>query len=243
VQQLPNVVETGISAQTVPYVHHRRISQDNVAASGLALPPNVIRLPRGPDKNTRGFQRWCKSRMNSNAPQAEAASSVSQTIVEEQKPRLGMHKRGSHAVAIVAPPKEEKSEPKSPQKKAELVKDDMIETVEKKPDTVEKEEETVKPAHEKEIESSSSISASAEPSAPPAEEGSPGEAQNIPVANVPVVQGRIIIEADSDTCSDSGNDSEPEVDGGLDRAEAVPQPGPPSFAANLSMDHDDEKSR
>merc|ERR1711974_537633 len=48
----------GMSAQAVPYVHHRRISQDNVAASGLALPPNVIRLPRGPDKNTRGFQRW-----------------------------------------------------------------------------------------------------------------------------------------------------------------------------------------
>merc|ERR1712038_1779035 len=76
------VAATGISAGPVPYVHHRRISQDNVAASGLALPPNVIRLPRGPDKNTRGFQRWCKSRMTSNGPQAAAAPSVSQTSTE-----------------------------------------------------------------------------------------------------------------------------------------------------------------
>merc|ERR1712038_1127069 len=82
------VAATGISAQPVPYVHHRRISQDNVAASGLSLPPNVIRLPRGPDNNTRGFQRWCKSRMTSNAPQAAAAPSLSQSNVEEQKPRL-----------------------------------------------------------------------------------------------------------------------------------------------------------
>merc|ERR1711899_106718 len=48
------------AAGPVPFVH-RRISQEHVAASGLALPPNVIRLPRGPDKNTKGFQRWCKS--------------------------------------------------------------------------------------------------------------------------------------------------------------------------------------
>lgn len=238
------VAATGISAQTVPYVHHRRISQDNVAASGLALPPNVIRLPRGPDKNTRGFQRWCKSRMNSNAPQDAPVSSVSQTSVEEQKPRLGMHKRGSHAVPIVAPPKAEKSASKAPQKKAELVKEDKVEKVEMQPDTVKKEQEKVKPELEKEVESLSSISASAEPSAPPAEEGSPEQAQNLPVENVPVVQGRIIIQADSDTCSDSGNDSEPEIEGGLaERAEAIPEPDPPSFAANLSMDHDNEKSR
>merc|ERR1719266_6766 len=238
------VAATGISAQTVPYIHHRRISQDNVAASGLALPPNVIRLPRGPDKNTRGFQRWCKSRMTSNGPQAAAAPSVSQTSTEEQKPRLGMHKRGSHAVPIVAPPKEEKSASKAPQKKAELMKEEKVEKLEIKPDTLEKEQEKAKPEPEKEVESSSSISASAEPSAPPAEEGSSEQAQNLPVANVPVVQGRIIIQADSDTCSDSGNDSEPEVEGAVaERAEAIPEPGPPSFAANLSMDHDNEKSR
>ena len=142
------VAATGLSASPVPYVHHRRISQDNVAASGLALPPNVIRLPRGPEKNTRGFQRWCKSRMTSNGPQP-AAASVSQTQVEEQKPRLGMHKRGSHAVPIVAPPKEERSAAKAPQKKAELVKNDKVENAEKKIDTPEKEEETVKPEPEK----------------------------------------------------------------------------------------------
>jgi hypothetical protein len=149
-----------------------------------------------------------------------------------------MHKRGSHAVPIVAPPKEEKSVSKATKKKAELVKEDKVETVELKPDAVDKEQEKVKPEIVKEIESSSSISASAEPSAPPAEEGSPDQAQNLPVANVPVVQGRIIIQADSDTCSDSGNDSEPEVEGGLvERAEEIPQPDPPSFAANLSMEH------
>merc|ERR1712223_2371363 len=85
------VAATGMSAGPVPFMHHRRISQENVAASGLSLPPNVIRLPRGPDKNTKGFQRWCKTRMN-----------VNQAPVEEQKPRFGVHKRGSHAVAIVA---------------------------------------------------------------------------------------------------------------------------------------------
>lgn len=41
----------------------RRISgQLDFAASGLTLPPNVIRQPRGPDGGN-GFQRWCRSRM------------------------------------------------------------------------------------------------------------------------------------------------------------------------------------
>merc|ERR1719150_2244760 len=120
------VAATGISAGPVPFMHHRRISQENVAASGLSLPPNVIRLPRGPDKNTKGFQRWCKSRMVQNHQ--------SPATVEEQKPKFGMHKRGSHAVPIVAPPKEERS--KAPQKKAEEAK---IEPVEKKVEMPEKE--------------------------------------------------------------------------------------------------------
>merc|ERR1712223_1156712 len=123
------VAATGMSAGPVPFVH-RRISQEHVAASGLALPPNVIRLPRGPDKNTKGFQRWCKSRMVQN--QQSPAS------VEEQKPKFGMHKRGSHAVPIVAPPKEEKS--KAPQKKAEEAKGAKVEPVEKKVEMPEKEE-------------------------------------------------------------------------------------------------------
>merc|ERR1712223_1317344 len=120
------VAATGMSAGPVPFVH-RCISQEHVAASGLALPPNVIRLPRGPDKNTKGFQRWCKSRMVQNQQ--------SPATVEEQKPKFGMHKRGSHAVQIVAPPKEERS--KATQKKAEEAK---IAPVEKKVEMPEKEE-------------------------------------------------------------------------------------------------------
>ena len=226
------VAATGMGAGAVPFVH-RRISQEHVAASGLSLPPNVIRLPRGPDKNTKGFQRWCKSRMNVN----QQSPAVSQSTVEEQKPRFGVHKRGSHAVPIVAPPKEEKS--KGAQKKAEEAKDVKVEPVEKKVEIPVKEEvkETPEPS------SSISGSVSVEPSAPPAEEGASGLAQSPQVVNVPVVQGRIIIAADSDTCSDSGNDSEPDQEAAAERAEARPQPGPPSFAAGISMDNDNERSR
>ena len=217
------VAATGMSAGPVPFMHHRRISQENVAASGLSLPPNVIRLPRGPDKNTKGFQRWCKSRMVNQAP------------VEEPKPRFGVHKRGSHAVAIVAPPKEDKS--KAPQKKVEEAKDVKVEPLEKKVEIPEKEE--VKEAPEPS--SSISGSVSVEPSAPTAEDGESGQAQA--VVNVPVVQGRIIIAADSDTCSDSGNDSEPDQEAAAARAEAAPQAGPPSFAARMEMENGDERSR
>ena len=229
------VAATGISAGPVPYVHHRRISQDNVAASGLALPPNVIRLPRGPDKNTRGFQRWCKSRMHSNAPQASSPSVPSAPQVEEQKPRLGMHKRGSHAVPIVAPPKEEKSAAsKAAQKKA-----DIASKTEKKAESVEKVPEIVIVEPEAGPSSSISASVSVEPSAPTSEDD---PAAPVPVNNVPVVQGRIIIQNDSS--SDSGNDSEPEVEANVaERPEVRPPVGPPSFAANLSMDNDQERSR
>merc|ERR1711899_490466 len=219
------VAATGMAAGPVPFVH-RRISQEHVAASGLALPPNVIRLPRGPDKNTKGFQRWCKSRMVQNHQ--------SPATVEEQKPKFGMHKRGSHAVPIVAPPKEERS--KAPQKKAEEAK---IAPVEKKVEIPEKEEVNEVP----EPSSSISGSVSVEPSVQPAEEGASGQAQNPQVVNVPVVQGRIIIAADSDTCSDSGNDSEPDQEAAADRAEARPQPGPSSFADSISMDNGNERSR
>merc|ERR1719384_1783600 len=219
------VAATGMAAGPVPFVH-RGISQEHVAASGLALPPNVIRLPRGPDKNTKGFQRWCKSRMVQN--QQSPAS------VEEQKPKFGMHKRGSHAVPIVAPPKEERS--KAPQKKAEEAK---VAPVEKKVEITEKEEVKEVP----EPSSSISGSVSVEPSVQPAEEGASGQAQNPQVVNVPVVQGRIIIAADSDTCSDSGNDSEPDQEAAADRVEARPQPCPSSFADSISMDNGNERSR
>jgi len=60
----------------------------DMAASGLAIPPNVMRLPRGPDKG-KGFQKWCRSRMETAQPPAAAVA------------------KKSHAVPIVAPPSEE----------------------------------------------------------------------------------------------------------------------------------------
>merc|ERR1719411_2401837 len=74
----------------------RRISANGLAASGLALPPNVIRLPRGPEKNARGFQKWCRNRMQAATPPAPA-------------------ERKSRAVPIVAPPTEgEEKAPEEP---------------------------------------------------------------------------------------------------------------------------------
>lgn len=63
-----------------------------LAVSGLALPPNVIRLPRGPDKG-KGFQRWCKTRMQPEPKSAPVAAAPAQ--------------RKSRAIPIVAPPIEE----------------------------------------------------------------------------------------------------------------------------------------
>lgn len=73
----------------------RRISGSlEMATSGLALPPNVIRMPRGPDKG-KGFQRWCKTRMTEEAT---------------------IKKPASKAVPIVAPPPEISEEkPEEPQ--------------------------------------------------------------------------------------------------------------------------------
>ncbi len=69
------------------------MSSRQMAASGLGLPPNVLRMPRGPDAGKgRGFQKWCRSRM------AEAAA---------DKPAVV---KKSHAVPIVAPPQEEEEE-------------------------------------------------------------------------------------------------------------------------------------
>ena len=53
----------------------------NLAVSGLALPPNVIRLPRGPSKG-KGFQNWCKTRMQpAAAPSAPAAELVALRVL------------------------------------------------------------------------------------------------------------------------------------------------------------------
>ena len=86
--------------QPVLVNHPRRLSavasgHAELAVSGLALPPNVIRLPRGPDKG-KGFQRWCKTRMQP-APQQ---SQPSQPAEAQQKPV----QRKSRAIPIVAPP-------------------------------------------------------------------------------------------------------------------------------------------
>jgi hypothetical protein len=55
----------------------RRISgQHDFAASGLTLPPNVIRQPRGPDGGN-GFHRWCRSRMEPAPRKTSKAVEVS----------------------------------------------------------------------------------------------------------------------------------------------------------------------
>jgi len=89
----------------------RRMSQHaEMAASGLALPPNVIRMPRGPDKG-KGFQRWCKNRMETQSqPQPQ--------------------KKVSRAVPIVAPPNAEEEKPAKEQAKAEAVAAESLEVVE-----------------------------------------------------------------------------------------------------------------
>merc|ERR1719167_667977 len=81
----------------------RRISGADIAASGLALPPNVIRLPRGPEKG-RGFQRWCNKRMHTN-PAPPPAPVVPQEAAGPNTPaQQRLRKPGSRAVPIVAPP-------------------------------------------------------------------------------------------------------------------------------------------
>jgi len=66
-----------------------------LAVSGLALPPNVIRLPRGPEKG-KGFQRWCNSRMKPNQPSQPSQAAPAPPA-----------QRKSRAIPIVAPPPEE----------------------------------------------------------------------------------------------------------------------------------------
>lgn len=90
---------------------HRRFSaisagHSEMAVSGLALPPNVIRLPRGPDKG-KGFQKWCKSRM---APPSAATAPA---------PTPAPLQRKSRAIPIVAPP-EISSTGEKPVKPAEV---------------------------------------------------------------------------------------------------------------------------
>ena len=80
-----------------------------LAVSGLGLPPNVIRMPRGPDKG-KGFQRWCNSRMKPEgapaapptAPAPIASAPVPAPV--QQKQQQPLPQRKSRAIPIVAPP-------------------------------------------------------------------------------------------------------------------------------------------
>ena len=72
-----------------------------LAVSGLSLPPNVIRLPRGPDKG-KGFQRWCKSRMTH--PAESTTTATTPAARENQKQNPPTPQRKSRAIPIVAPP-------------------------------------------------------------------------------------------------------------------------------------------
>jgi hypothetical protein len=73
------------SAQPISAWMTRRISgQLDIATSGLALPPNVIRQPRGPPENGRGFQKWCRSRMEP-APRKSSKPSEIDAINEDEK--------------------------------------------------------------------------------------------------------------------------------------------------------------
>jgi len=78
-----------------------------LAVSGLGLPPNVIRMPRGPDKG-KGFQRWCNSRMKpgpTSAPAAPAApAAAAPASAGQQKQQQPLPQRKSRAIPIVAPP-------------------------------------------------------------------------------------------------------------------------------------------
>merc|ERR1712129_444387 len=80
------------------------------AVSGLGLPPNVIRMPRGPAKG-EGFKRWCNSRMKPEgapaAPPAAPAAPVASAPVPapvQQKQQQPLPQRKSRAIPIVAPP-------------------------------------------------------------------------------------------------------------------------------------------
>jgi len=89
----------------------------DMAASGLAIPPSVMRLPRGPDKG-KGFREWCRSR-------------------KETTSHAPAEKKKSHAVPIVAPPEEAKAAGEAP--KIEVTP--VAAAAEKKGETEKKEED------------------------------------------------------------------------------------------------------
>lgn len=90
-----------------PWISRRMSAIHNgheMATSGLTIPANVIRMPRGPERG-KGFQRWCRNRMSDNNNHgshhnASSHSSSSSSTTPAQK-------RISRAVPIVPPPIEE----------------------------------------------------------------------------------------------------------------------------------------
>lgn len=63
----------------------RRISgQLDIARSGLSLPPNVIRQPRGPEEG-QGFQRWAKNRMDTATKKIENDNQAQDEMEEKEK--------------------------------------------------------------------------------------------------------------------------------------------------------------
>jgi len=217
------VAHAAAAAAAAAYQHGpipmmRRIS----AASGLSLPPNVIRLPRGPEKNAKGFQRWCRSRMQeTNEPLAPASAPATPAVTQP------LRKPGSHAVPIVAPPTVDKKAAAETAKPAVAAKPaDNNEVVKKDEEAAVDDAEVVKEA----------IEVKEEPSAP-AQEAAP--------VDVPVVahaaENRNHESGDSGN-EDEGHFSEPEAAGHQEPAAVEPQ-GPGFAAAFASNDNDEDKSR
>jgi hypothetical protein len=94
----------------------RRISgQMDYAASGLALPHNVMRQPRGPAEKGKGFQKWCRSRMEPAvskkpsravpivAPPPAQSPSIAKEEVKKEEVKEEMKKEGEVAGAMAMP--------------------------------------------------------------------------------------------------------------------------------------------
>ena len=85
------------------------------AASGLALPHNVMRQPRGPAEKGKGFQKWCRSRMEPAvskkpsravpivAPPPAQSPSIAKEEVKKEEVKEEMKKEGEVAGAMAMP--------------------------------------------------------------------------------------------------------------------------------------------
>ncbi|CAB4063582.1 LARP6 [Lepeophtheirus salmonis] len=80
-QQVAAAAMAAMHSPASPWLQRRMMNE--VASSGLALPPNVVRLPRGPTKGTKGFHNWCRSRMTSSPPATSVSPIVGVEIQDE----------------------------------------------------------------------------------------------------------------------------------------------------------------